>query len=176
MQKTLKMENSTIRNEIESDATAVRHVNLAAFETPEEADLVDALRNSAEGFFSQVAEQDGEIVGNIVFSPVELVGFADAKIIALGPMAVLPTYQNQQIGTALVTAGIERCRTLGFGAIVVVGHPEFFPRFGFVPAENYQLTPEWELPPGVFMALPLDPEYLTGKSGLIKYQPVFSGG
>lgn len=169
------MTNVIIRDETDNDIAAVRHVNLEAFVTHEEADITDALRDRVEDGVFLVAEQNGEIVGNIVFSPVELVGFANARLMALGPMAVLPDLQNRQIGTALVTAGIERCRALGFGALVVVGHPNFYPRFGFVPAEIHQLTSEWELPPGVFMALPLVPDYLTGKSGLIKFHPVFSG-
>lgn len=170
------MTSLIIRDETKDDIAGVRQVNLAAFETPEEADILDALREHARDPIFLVAEQDGEIIGNIVFTSVELVGFPEAKLMGLGPMAVLPEHQNQRIGTTLVEAGIKQCHALGFGAIVVVGHPEFYPRFGFVPAEHCQLSSEWELPPGVFMVLPLDPEYLTGKSGVIRYHPVFSGG
>ena len=162
-----------IRQEEPKDYTAVHTVNSAAFESPAEANLVDALRKEAQPVVSLVAEVDGEVIGHIMFSPVMLSGYTNLKIMGLGPMAVAPAHQRKGIGSGLVTAGLEKCKELGTGAVVVLGHTWFYPRFGFVPSVNYGINSEYDVPPEVFMVLELVPGYLQGVCGTIKFHPAF---
>lgn len=162
-----------IRAEEEKDWAAVRAVNASAFETSAEAHLVARLRQEAPSVVSLVSENGGEIIGHIILSPVRLTGHAPLKIMGLGPMAVLPKRQRQGVGSALVRAGLEQCKQLGFGAVVLVGHPEFYPRFGFRPAAHFGIVCEFEVPEEAFMALELQPGFLTGAHGTIKYHPAF---
>jgi len=131
-----------VRPEAEADRVAVRAVNEAAFETPAEADLVEALRGSGVSLVSLVAEADGEIIGHILFSSVSLNDHANLNLMGLGPMAVVPDRQRKGVGSALVRQGLVCCKDLGARAIVVVGNPEYYPRFGFAPASRYALRCE----------------------------------
>lgn len=155
------------------DYPAARRVNLAAFETPAEANLVETLRRQAEGVISLVAEEEGEIVGHIMFSPVTLSGQPDLKIMGLGPMSVLPSCQGRGIGSALVRAGLQECREKGIGAVVVLGHPWFYPRFGFMPSTRYGINSEYDVSEDVFMLIELQPGYLGNVGGTIIYHPAF---
>jgi len=162
-----------IRAEQPADRAAVHAVTVAAFEAPAEADLVDALRDQARPFVSLVAEGSGAIVGHIMFSPVALSGHPALKIMGLAPMAVLPDHQRRGIGSALVRAGLEQCRLLGAGAVVVLGHPAFYPRFGFSPSTRFGLRCEYDVPEEVFMVMELQPGFLDGTSGTISYHAAF---
>jgi putative acetyltransferase len=149
-------------------------VNLTAFETSTEANLVDVLREQAEPIVSLVADDGGAIVGHILFAPVTLMAHPDLRIAGLAPMAVVPAKQRQGIGSALIHEGLERCGQLGFGAVIVLGHAEYYPRFGFTPASRFGLRCEYDVPANVFMALELDQGILKGKSGTIRYHPAFA--
>jgi len=162
-----------IRPEEPRDYTSVHEINMLAFETPAEANLVELLRKESDPIISLVAEEDGEIVGYIMFSPVSLSGRADLQIMGLGPVAVEPKQQRKGVGSALVTAGLERCKELGFGAAVVLGHKGYYPRFGFTPSIQYGIECEYDVPPEVFMLLELQPGYLQGAQGIIHYHPAF---
>src|SRR5262245_47572397 len=151
-----------IRDERTDDRAVVHAVNQAAFETSVEASLVDALREQASPVVSLVAEEDGAVVGHILFSPVSLSGHPGLKIMGLAPMAVLPEQQRKGIGSALVKDGLLRCKQLGFGAVVVLGHPEYYPRFGFLPGKRFGIESEYPVPEEVFMVLELDPGFLDG--------------
>jgi putative acetyltransferase len=164
-----------VRPEQQSDHAAVRGVNTAAFETAVEADLVDALRVRAQPLVSLVAEQEGAIVGHILFSPASLVGYSNLRLAGLAPMAVTPAHQRKGIGSALVRAGLDHCRQEGFVAVVVLGHPQYYPRFGFAPAARFGVRSEYDVPDDVFMAMELEPGALAGKAGLIKYHDAFRG-
>jgi putative acetyltransferase len=148
-------------------------VNVAAFETRLEANLVDTVRQTAAPIVSLVADDAGKIIGHILFSPVTLSGQPDAKIMGLAPMAVLPSEQRHGVGTALVREGLKQCEELGYGATVVVGHRDYYPRFGFKPAIRFNLKSEYDVPDDVFMALELTPNYLQDKSGTIYFHPAF---
>lgn len=161
------------RPEQPSDRAAVRRVHLSAFSSSAEADLVDALRRQAHPLVSLVAEQDKTVMGHILFSPVRLSGRSALKIMGLAPMAVLPSHQGQGAGSALVRAGLEQCKRLGFGAVVVLGHPGYYPRFGFSSARRLGLTCEYEAPEDAFMVLELEPGFFRGASGVIQYHPAF---
>jgi putative acetyltransferase len=163
-----------IRPERPTDIPGIRAVNLAAFETSAEADLVDALREQTEPIVSLVADDGKTIVGHILFSPVTLMAHPELRIIGLAPMAVVPARQRQGIGSALVHEGLKRCRLLGFGAVIVLGHADYYPRFGFTPASHFGLGCEYDVPDDVFMALELDQGILKGKSGTIHYHPAFA--
>jgi putative acetyltransferase len=163
-----------IRPEQAADVDTIATVNRAAFETSAEANLVDALRAQAEAIVSLVAEESGAIAGHILFSPVTLSGHTDVKIMGLAPMAVLPAMQRRGIGSALVRAGLERCKDLGYGAVVVLGHPDYYPRFGFVPASRFGIGCEYDVPDDVFLAIELEPGSLIEKSGTIRYHAAFA--
>ena len=162
-----------IRAERDVDRATVHTLNTAAFPTPAEADLVDALRREVRPLVSLVAERDGSVVGHILFSPVSLEGRSDLRIMGLAPMAVTPDRQRSGIGSALIRAGLDECRRLGFSAVVVLGHPEYYPRFGFSPAVRYGIRSEYDVPDEVFMALELVPGCLRGPSGTVRYHAAF---
>ena len=163
-----------IRAEKENDQDAVFAVNASAFETQAEATLVDVLREQAQPIVSLVAEDQGNVVGHIMFSPIILSENPDLKVMGLAPMAVAPEHQRKGIGSALVRAGFEQCRHLDFVAVVVVGHTEYYPRFGFSPSSRFGIDTEYEVPEEVFMAVELEPEALSEKTGRVKYHNAFS--
>jgi len=164
-----------IRPEDSNDLAAVHAVNEAAFETSAEAELVDALRGKAQPLISLVAEVAGSIVGHILFSPVKLADQSGHMLMGLGPMAVIPQHQRQGIGSALVREGLNRCAALGCDAVVVLGHPAYYPRFGFVPASRYGVSSEYDVPDDVFMIMELQPGSLRGISGEVSYDEAFYG-
>jgi putative acetyltransferase len=166
---------TAIRKENAADIPAIRQVNERAFEQPTEASLVDALRANGKASISLVAESEGLIVGHILFSPVTLEP-AMKELIAVGlaPMAVLPEFQNQGIGSLLVRAGLEECRKQGCDFVAVLEHPTYYPRFGFVPSINFNIKSEYDVPDEVFMLLELKEGALSGCSGIVKYQPEFN--
>ena len=162
-----------IRFEQVTDIPAIHLLNCEAFESPTEADLVDVLRARAEEVISLVAEEAGDVVGHILFSPVTLPGTASLKAMALAPMAVRPARQRVGIGSALVRRGLEECRRRGIAAVVVVGHPEYYPRFGFERASGFGISCEFEVPDDVFMAIELVDGSLRGKAGTVHFHGAF---
>jgi len=163
-----------IRVESEEDQDAVRALNTAAFETSVEAQLVDILRAQAHPIVSLISEIEGEVVGHILFSPVILDGDAEFLMMGLGPMAVAPTHQRMGIGTALVREGLTQCRQAGTQAVVVLGHPTYYPRFGFKPSSTFGIRCVYDVPEDVFMAMELHANTLRGKGGLVRYHPAFN--
>jgi putative acetyltransferase len=164
----------TVRDEHPADSAAVRRVNVAAFERDAEADLVDALRRQARPLVSLVAEHAGEVVGHILFTPVTLAGQPQLRIMGLAPLAVLPALQRQGVGSALTRAGLARCAEQGADAVVVLGHPDYYPRFGFAPAAARGLRCEYDVPDDAFMVMELRAGALRGAHGTLAYHPAFA--
>ena len=165
----------TIRPERPEDAVRVRLVNELAFGQPAEADLVDRLRQACTDSLSLVAEEDA-VVGHILFTPVRVEGPARPVLgMGLAPMAVLPDRQRQGIGSQLVRRGLDILRERGCPFVVVVGHPEYYPRFGFEPASAHGLASQWEgMPDAAFMVLVLKTHDMAGVSGVATYREEFN--
>jgi putative acetyltransferase len=158
----------TLRSELFRDREAIRRVNELAFAGPTEADIVDALRESDAWLpeLSLVAEDDTGIVGHALLSLVRLDD--GPELLSLGPMAVLPDRQRGGVGTALVRRGLEHARVTEYPLVVVLGHPEYYPRFGFRPARRYGIETPYEAPDEAWMALPL-PAYDPRIRGTVLY-------
>jgi putative acetyltransferase len=166
----------TVRPETPADHDAVRGVNEAAFDRPAEARLVDALRaRAARPIVSLVAtDERGQVVGHILFTPVTVTSDASTwSALGLAPMAVAPAAQRAGVGSALVRAGLDACRAAGHDVVVVLGHPEYYPRFGFVPAPPLGITCKWPVPDDVFMVAELRPGALGGRRGRVAYDAAF---
>jgi len=163
-----------IREERPEDIPIVHALNASAFETDAEANLVDVLRTNARPLISLVALDNDDIVGHIMFSPVELDGTSSPKIMGLAPMAVAPDRQRSGIGSELVSEGLVRCDESGASAVVVLGHPDYYPRFGFVPASTMNIECEYDVPDEVFMVLELAAGCLAETVGTIRYHEAFA--
>ena len=161
-----------IREEHPCDIAAIRDVNKRAFGQDQEGNIVDALRSNGDAWLSLVATLNGRVVGHIMYSPLSVGG--DMEGVALGPMAVLPEYQRQGIGSKLVEAGNRKLKDTGCPFVIVLGHANYYPRFGFRPASSHGIKCEWEVPDDVFMLLVLDQQKMQGVSGLAKYRHEFS--
>lgn len=164
-----------IRPEQSEDIAMVHHVVHQAFGQQAEANLVDALRRNGKAKICLVAEDNGRVIGHILFSEVMLEAGENRLIgIGLAPLAVSPERQNEGIGSRLSEEGMSRCREAGYLFAVVLGHPEFYPRFGFVPASRFGVKSEYNVRDEVFMAMELQEGSLAGFAGVAKYQPEFS--
>ena len=164
----------TIRAEQPDDLPAIHHIHTAAFGRPNEADLVNALRQHNALTTSLVAVQDGQVVGHIAFSPVTLTSDTiTIDALGLAPMAVLPEFQRRGIGSQLVEAGLTACHHTPYGIVVVLGHPHYYPRFGFTPAKPLGIMWEHDAPEEAFMVHELREGALTQTKGVVKYRPEF---
>ena len=163
-----------IRNEGVKDVEAIYKLNASAFPSEAEAKLVDRLRELGQAAVSLVTESSRKVVGHILFSEVTLSDHPELKLVGLGPMSVTPECQRNGIGSALVIAGLEACKTEGYEAVVVLGHPGFYPKFGFLPSTDFGFKSEYDVPREVFMALELRQYSLSEASGVIRYHSVFS--
>ena len=167
----------TIRAERTEDFPAIHSVNLMAFGQEDEAFLVQRIRESS-GFvpeLSLVAAKDSRIVGHILFSRIHIETPTESVVVlSLAPMAVLPEFQNSGIGSQLVRQGLKKCRELGHTIVVVIGHPEYYPRFGFIPARKKGLDLHFPVADEAFMVCELEPDALEGITGMVKYPSEFS--
>ena len=165
-----------IREETAADAPAIHALNVAAFGTDGEARLVDALRVHGRLTLSLVAVDGVSVVGHIAFSPVSVTG-SQGRIVrglGLGPMAVEPTRQRSGIGGRLIADGLRRLAAAGHAFCVVVGHKDYYPRFGFVRASRFGIRWEEEVPDEFFFVREITPGGLAGVSGVLRYAPEFT--
>ena len=163
----------SIRLERSDDVAAIGAVNRAAFAGDAEARLVDALREAGHVRLSLVAEDAGRVIGHILFSEMWIDAAGGAlDALALAPMAVVPERQRQGVGTALVRRGLEHCADAGHRIVLVVGHPAYYPRFGFSRESARRLDSPYQ--GDAFMALELAPGALAGVSGTVRSPPPFA--
>jgi putative acetyltransferase len=166
------MAEVTVRPENPGDREAVREVNRRAFGREDEARLVDALRGGGYARLSLVAEGGGRVVGHVLFSDLPiLTQTGTLHALALAPIAVLPARQRQGIGSRLVREGLRACADAGHRVVVVLGHPDYYPRFGFSAQLAERLKAPFFGP--TFMALELVPGALAGVAGEVRYPPPF---
>jgi len=165
-----------IRLEKPQDVPWVRAINEQAFEQPAEADIVDNLRLSCPDALSLVAVDEGDVVGHIFFTPATVESEnGTIEGMGLAPMAVLPERRRQGIGAKLAEHGLKIVRDRGCPFVIVVGHPEYYPRFGFEPASKYRLKCQWEgVPDEAFMVLIFDKDAMQGVSGVARYRDEFN--
>ena len=161
-----------VREERAGDTEAIRAVNRLAFRGNAEALLVDRLRDGGLYIVSLVAEMNGRVVGHILFSrlPIETAQGA-LNAVALAPMAVIPDKQLKGIGSSLVLRGLAMCRDRGERIAVVVGHPAYYPRFGF--SAHLARCLKSPFSGDMFMACELVPGALAGVSGTLRYPSAF---
>lgn len=165
-----------IRAETSADYAAIHRVNELAFERPAEADLVDRLRADNAVTLSLVALEDSQVVGHVLFSPVTVKSeHGEWSAIGLGPVAVLPSHQRRGLGAQLIRAGLDNLRAAGHGVVIVLGHPTYYPRFGFRPTRGYNIRWEQDVPDEVFMLVELQPGAVAGRAGIVHYHPAFNG-
>jgi putative acetyltransferase len=165
-----------VRLEQPNDIEDIRRVHERAFGRPDEARLVDSLRSAGKAVLSLVAVEGGRVVGHILFSPVMIESAGQALPgVGLAPMAVLPEVQRHGIGSLLVKTGLLQCQEAGHAYVVVLGHPEYYPRFGFVPASQYGIRSTYEAPDEAFMIVVFHGEVARGGRGIVRYQAEFDG-
>ena len=158
------------RPERAHDVDAIRVVLETAFPSPAEARLVDALRANGRLTLSMVASDGAGVIGHVAFSPVEA---GTATGLGLAPMAVLPEHQRDGIGARLVEEGIVRLQRSGCPFVIVLGHPGYYPRFGFERASAHAIECQWPVPDDAFMIRILDPAAMAGATGIARYRPEF---
>jgi len=172
----------TIRKETPEDYAHVIQVTEKAFETLEisehiEGQLVDKLRKAPSFVdeLSLVAELNGQVVGHILFTPIIIDrGEQQFHSLVLAPVSVLPEFQKMGIGGQLISAGHQKAVELGFESAILLGHPEYYPRFGYKPASTWGIKTQIPLPSDdVFMAVELTEGGLSKVSGMVVFPPEF---
>ena len=165
----------TIRDEKPADIPAIRKLNTLAFGQPQEAGIVDKLRQNCKALLSLVAEDEGVILGHVLFSPVTFDNDIGTPAgMGLAPMAVLPERQGEGIGSLLVAVGLEKLKEMRCPFIVVLGHVDYYPRFRFVPASTFGFRCQWEgVPDENFMILVLSAKAVDGIQGELRYRNEF---
>jgi len=162
-----------IRREEPKDQDSIHRLNAAAFEDDAEADIVDKLRVSCDDFLSFVAVEDGTVVGHILFTPAT-VDDCDVVGMGLAPMSVLPSHQRRGIGSRLARHGLEHLRQSGCPFVIVLGHPDYYSRFGFERASKHRLLSQWDgIPDEAFMVVVFDGSALPATGGIARYLDEF---
>lgn len=170
--------NYHITQETDDDIVNLREVLTAAFGRTSEAELVEAIRNSANFIpeLSIVAKEDGNVLGHILFSPIVIeTQKQTVSALALAPLAVTPTRQREGIGSQLVQVGLSKCRELGHSIVVVLGEPRCYGRFGFQTASQFGVQAPFPVPDEAFMVLELKPDALRDVRGTVRYPAYFEG-
>lgn len=166
-----------IRSETEVDYLAIRKVNDLAFKQKNESLLIDKLGFNPRfiGELSIVAVFEDEVIGHILFFPIDIVDNAMIHdSLALAPMSVLPKFQSKGIGGQLIKYGLNAAKKLGFESVIVLGHKDYYPKFGFQPASKWNINAPFDVPDEAFMAIELVNNALVDISGVVEYPPEFA--
>lgn len=173
-----------IRQEQKSDHESTEVVVKTAFASAEQSDqnehhLVSRIRKS-EVFIPElslvaVSKDKHEILGHILLSKVFISASDYQKVesLALAPVSVLPDYQNKGIGKCLIQKALEKAKELGFQSVIVLGHPEYYPKFGFRKSSLWQIKAPFEVPEEALMASELLEGSLDNVSGVVEYPSIF---
>ena len=167
---------AAIRFECSADFDQIRELNDEAFEGPAEGMIVDTLRVSDPNAFSMVAVEDEMVVGHIFFSTIK-VESPNGIVTGMGlaPLAVHADYRHQGIGSDLIRSGLRHIENLNMPFVIVLGHEDYYPRFGFVPASRYDLYCQWPgVPDGAFLVIICDHLKMKGVSGIARYRDEFN--
>lgn len=162
-----------IRKEEANEREAIHQLNSIAFDHGPEAVLVDKLRITCQDYISFVAVEESSVIGHILFTPA---GIEDCSAVGMGlaPMSVLPSHQREGVGSRLVRYGLDYLRDAGCPFVIVLGHPDYYPRFGFEPASKYQIRSQWEgVPDAAFMIAVFDRGVIPKRGGVARYRDEF---
>jgi len=166
-----------IGQENKDDVKAIFEVNKLAFGQTNEANLVELLRRSKAFVpeLSLVATCEGKVIGHILFTKIKIVNDdnSETESLALAPMAVRPEFQHRGIGSQLIKHGLDKARELHYKSVIVLGHEHYYPKFGFVPADRWNIRSPYDVPTNVFMALELVTDGLQDVSGQVQYPKEF---
>ena len=164
-----------IRREKNEDFKSIYEINYQAFKQKNESELIESIRGSKNFVpeLSLVAEKNGKIVGHLLLSKIKIKGEKVYESLILAPLAVLPELQKQGIGEKLIKEGLKKARELGFSSVIVVGHKDYYPKFGFEKASKWNIKCSFEVPDEAFMAIELKVRALADKSGIVKYPKEF---
>lgn len=164
-----------IRKETREDYESIDEVNRQAFEQEFEGQMIRKIREGKNFIpeLSLVASDETDIMGHILFSKIKIQGEKEYETLALAPIAVKPQYQQKGIGKKLVRAGLKKAKDLGFGSVIVLGHSDYFPQFGFQKASQWKIKCSFDVPDEAFMAIQLIPGDLEDKSGTVIYPKEF---
>ena len=170
------MPKTIIRTETIHDFKAIYDINQKAFGQNDESELINKLRQS-DAFIpglSLVAQKGEKLVGHILFTRIYIVSKDERyPSLALAPMSVLPEFQKQGIGKLLIHEGLDKVKSLGESSVIVLGHEHYYPKFGFQPASNWNISCPFEVPNPVFMGIELMTDGLQGVEGTVEYAKPF---
>ena len=171
------MTDIIIRKESSLDYDRISKVNDLAFVQKQEGELIVKLRMRKEYIpeLSLVAEFNGNIIGHILFFPIYILS-GDDKIqtLALAPMSIIPGFQNKGLGGDLIMAGMKAANELGFTSVLVLGHPKYYPKFGFKKASKWKIKAPFDVPEEAMMAIELKNGSLNFGGGIIDFPPEYT--
>jgi predicted N-acetyltransferase YhbS len=166
-----------IRPETASDLDQISNVTRQAFDSSAEVTMIEKLRKGIDFLLqlSLVALKGHQVLGHILFSPIRIVSENGDRTmsLALAPLSVLPEFQRKGVGSALILQGLHTAKDLSYSSVIVLGHADYYPRFGFKPASHWNITCPFPSPDEAFMALELLPHVLDGVDGVVEYAPAF---
>jgi putative acetyltransferase len=166
-----------IEAETEGDYEQITKLHTKAFSRDSEARLVEKLRKTPIYIpeLSLVAKYGKTIIGHILFYPINInTCRKKCNSLALAPVSVIPSFQNRKVGSRLIREGLERAKKLGFKSVIVVGHSEYYPRFGFEKASKYGISASFDVPDTAFFAIELEKDGLKNCSGTIEYPSYYN--